>query len=152
LEWRRSCPLTLRAATKASAEATTTDENDNQNFGFGGDTACGLALVCEDIHSMPGAFRLGAGPSLSFVVEERSKPMRIPLMTKPKTKPIHVWRQNLYIEPTSVCNLHCKMCYTNVINGAGRKVLPQDVILSFVDRFRAVTPPPIDIYWCGTGE
>jgi sulfatase maturation enzyme AslB (radical SAM superfamily) len=67
-------------------------------------------------------------------------------------KLVRVQKQFLYIEPTSVCNLHCKMCYTNVINGAGRRVIAKDTILDFIHRFRAVAPPPVSIYWCGTGE
>ncbi len=67
-------------------------------------------------------------------------------------KAIRVLPQTLYIEPISACNLHCKMCYTNVINGANRKVLGAEVILDFVRRFLAVTPPRVSIYWCGTGE
>lgn len=74
--------------------------------------------------------------------------MRIPLTLKP----IRVMRQELYIEPTSVCNLHCKMCYSNVINGAGRKVLPGHVIQDFAERFIKATEPPVHVYWCGTGE
>lgn len=74
--------------------------------------------------------------------------MRIAL----KMKPVRVLRQHLYIEPTSVCNLHCKMCYSNVINGAGRKVLPGAVIADFAHRFIEATAPPVQVYWCGTGE
>jgi sulfatase maturation enzyme AslB (radical SAM superfamily) len=71
---------------------------------------------------------------------------------RPGPKPVRLLRQHLYIEPTSVCNLHCKMCYSNVINGASRKVLAGDVILDFAQRFLDATTPPIDVYWCGTGE
>ena len=46
-------------------------------------------------------------------------------------KPVRMLRQHLYIEPTSVCNLHCKMCCSNVINGAGRKVVSKETILDF---------------------
>lgn len=69
-----------------------------------------------------------------------------------KMKPVQVLRQHLYIEPTTVCNLHCKMCYTNVINGSNRKVIPRDVVLDFTERFVEATEPPVSIYWCGTGE
>ncbi len=62
-------------------------------------------------------------------------------------KPIRLHRHSLYIEPTSVCNLKCLMCYTNVINGSNRKVLSSKVVYDFVERFS-----PKDIYWCGTGE
>jgi MoaA/NifB/PqqE/SkfB family radical SAM enzyme len=67
-------------------------------------------------------------------------------------KPIRLISRELYIEPISACNLHCKMCYTNVINGPERRVIDADRILSLARRFLEVTPPPIHIYWCGTGE
>jgi sulfatase maturation enzyme AslB (radical SAM superfamily) len=67
-------------------------------------------------------------------------------------KPIRIQPQLLYIEPMSACNLHCKMCYTNVINGTNRRVVEAEVILDFVKRFVAVTPQQVGIYWCGTGE
>jgi MoaA/NifB/PqqE/SkfB family radical SAM enzyme len=44
------------------------------------------------------------------------------------------------------------MCYTNVINGEGRRLLDADRVLTLVRRFLEVTPPPISVYWCGTGE
>ena len=67
-------------------------------------------------------------------------------------KPVRRIANELYIEPTSACNLHCKMCYTNVINGAGRRVIPAEKILTLFERFLAATPPPVQVYWCGTGE
>jgi hypothetical protein len=67
-------------------------------------------------------------------------------------KPIRRLPQFLYIEPTTVCNLHCKMCYTNVINGPERRVVESDKVLSFVRRFATASEPPLAIYWCGTGE
>jgi sulfatase maturation enzyme AslB (radical SAM superfamily) len=67
-------------------------------------------------------------------------------------KPIRILRELLYVEPTSVCNLQCKMCYTNVINGPGRRALRAEDTLSFVRRFRAATSAPVTVYWCGTGE
>jgi MoaA/NifB/PqqE/SkfB family radical SAM enzyme len=67
-------------------------------------------------------------------------------------KAIRILPNSLYLEPISACNLHCKMCYTNVINGANRRVVEADVVLDFVRRFVAATPPPVDVYWCGTGE
>ena len=67
-------------------------------------------------------------------------------------KPIRVLRELLYVEPTSVCNLSCKMCYTNVINGPARRVVRAEDILSFVRRFRAATTAKVTLYWCGTGE
>src|SRR5262245_29209219 len=67
-------------------------------------------------------------------------------------KPIRILSQSLYIEPTSVCNLHCKMCYTNVINGPDRRVVPAETMITFVRRFLEVTPTPVSVYWCGTGE
>ena len=35
-------------------------------------------------------------------------------------KDIRVVRNSLYIEPISSCNLHCRMCYANVVNGEGQ--------------------------------
>mgnify|MGYP000199175652 FL=1 len=69
-----------------------------------------------------------------------------------QAKEVRILPQFLYIEPTSVCNLHCTMCYTNVINGPARRVLESEQILGFVRRFVASTPSPISLYWCGTGE
>lgn len=68
------------------------------------------------------------------------------------SKVVRILPQFLYIEPTSVCNLRCTMCYTNVINGPARQVLAAERILDFVRRFVASTPGPINLYWCGTGE
>ncbi len=68
------------------------------------------------------------------------------------SKPVRILPQFLYLEPTSVCNLHCKMCYTNVINGSNRRVSDKEQVLDFVQRFVAVAPPPVTVYWCGTGE
>ncbi len=65
---------------------------------------------------------------------------------------IRVLPRFLYLEPTSVCNLRCRMCYTNVINGKDRRVVDPVRVLDFVRRFAAATEPPISIYWCGTGE
>jgi MoaA/NifB/PqqE/SkfB family radical SAM enzyme len=67
-------------------------------------------------------------------------------------KSVRVLPQSLYIEPISACNLHCKMCYTNVINGPGRRLLDAEQVLTFARRFLAVTPPQVWVYWCGTGE
>jgi MoaA/NifB/PqqE/SkfB family radical SAM enzyme len=67
-------------------------------------------------------------------------------------KPIKVFRDQLYIEPTSVCNLSCGMCYSNVINGAGKRVLGYAEVIDFVGRYFEAVPAPICVYWCGTGE
>jgi MoaA/NifB/PqqE/SkfB family radical SAM enzyme len=67
-------------------------------------------------------------------------------------KPIHIPPKGLYLEPISACNLHCKMCYANVINGPGRRIIEADKVLNFVQRFLAITPSQVWIYWCGTGE
>jgi MoaA/NifB/PqqE/SkfB family radical SAM enzyme len=67
-------------------------------------------------------------------------------------KSIRILSKSLYIEPTSACNLHCKMCYTNVINGPERRVIETNKVLNFVQRFLAITLPPVWVYWCGTGE
>lgn len=68
------------------------------------------------------------------------------------TKPIRRLADFLYIEPTSVCNLACRMCYTNVVNGPDRKVLESGRILAFVERLMQGRAAPLFIYWCGTGE
>jgi MoaA/NifB/PqqE/SkfB family radical SAM enzyme len=81
-------------------------------------------------------------------MQVQDKPIRV-------EKPIRVWPQTLYVEPTSVCNLHCRMCYTNVINGANRRVVSRDTVLDFVDRYLSSAAPstlPVYLYWCGTGE
>ncbi len=67
-------------------------------------------------------------------------------------KPIRILRDSLYIEPISSCNLHCRMCYTNVVNGPDRQMLDQATILDFTRRVAARTPKQLWIYWCGTGE
>jgi len=51
------------------------------------------------------------------------------------SKPVRLIRDHLYIEPISSCNLKCKMCYANVINGADRRMLDKEVVLSFAERF-----------------
>jgi MoaA/NifB/PqqE/SkfB family radical SAM enzyme len=67
-------------------------------------------------------------------------------------KPVRILPQSLYLEPISACNLHCKMCYTNVLNGPGRRLLDAEQVLAFARCFLAVTPPQVWVYWCGTGE
>jgi sulfatase maturation enzyme AslB (radical SAM superfamily) len=67
-------------------------------------------------------------------------------------KPLVIRPQLLYLEPISSCNLHCRMCYANIINGPDKRVVDADKLLDFVHRYLSVTTPPIDVYWCGTGE
>jgi sulfatase maturation enzyme AslB (radical SAM superfamily) len=67
-------------------------------------------------------------------------------------KPIRVVRQSLYVEPISSCNLACKMCYTNVVNGANRRVVSQATALDFTRRFVDSLTAQVWLYWCGTGE
>ena len=67
-------------------------------------------------------------------------------------KDIRVVRNSLYIEPISVCNLHCRMCYANVINGEGKLIRPANQILDFVRRVLAGADEQVSVYWCGTGE
>jgi MoaA/NifB/PqqE/SkfB family radical SAM enzyme len=67
-------------------------------------------------------------------------------------KPIRVMPNSLYIEPISSCNLRCKMCYTNVINGADRQMLDAATVLEFTRRFVAQAAGQVWVYWCGTGE
>ena len=66
--------------------------------------------------------------------------------------PVRTLPDALYIEPISSCNLHCKLCYANVINGPGQLVIEADRVLDFVRRFVASTSRQVTIYWCGTGE
>jgi MoaA/NifB/PqqE/SkfB family radical SAM enzyme len=66
--------------------------------------------------------------------------------------PVRTSPEALYIEPISACNLHCKMCYANVINGPGQRVIEADGVLDFARRFVASTSRQVTIYWCGTGE
>lgn len=68
------------------------------------------------------------------------------------SKPVKILSQHLYIEPISSCNLHCRMCYTNVVNGPSRRLLEAEPIVDFVLRYANVTAAPFSIYWCGTGE
>jgi sulfatase maturation enzyme AslB (radical SAM superfamily) len=67
-------------------------------------------------------------------------------------KPIRFVRDSLYVEPISSCNLRCKMCYTNVVNGPDRTMLSADTVLEFTRRFVTETPRQVWLYWCGTGE
>ena len=67
-------------------------------------------------------------------------------------KPIRFVRESLYVEPISSCNLACKMCYTNVINGENRRIIDQPTVLDFTRRFVDATPKQVWLYWCGTGE
>ena len=55
-------------------------------------------------------------------------------------KAVRLMRDHLYIEPISSCNLKCKMCYANIINGPDRRMLDMDTVVSFVRRYMAVTP------------
>ena len=67
-------------------------------------------------------------------------------------KPVRIQPANLYVEPISACNLHCRMCYTNVINGADKRVVPAETVLDFERRFVAQADEQVSLYWCGTGE
>ena len=86
--------------------------------------------------------------------------MGLPLLEAPppsrrasaQQKPIKVFPDQLYLEPTSVCNLKCTMCYTNVINGPDRRTLSYEQVTDFVSRYLDVVPPVVEAYWCGTGE
>lgn len=80
--------------------------------------------------------------------------MLIPLegLLSAPVKPVRLMRDHLYIEPISSCNLKCKMCYANIINGADRRMLDMETVVGFVRRFMAVTPGKAWVLWCGTGE
>src|SRR5262245_22110553 len=82
------------------------------------------------------------------LLESPAAPARFPV----QQKPVKVFPHELYLEPTSVCNLHCSMCYTNVINGPDRRTLSYDQVIGFVHRYLDAVPPVVNVYWCGTGE
>lgn len=42
--------------------------------------------------------------------------------------------ENIYISPLEICNLNCKVCYTNKT----KSILPDDQILSFINRYTKV--------------
>jgi len=67
-------------------------------------------------------------------------------------KAIRIIRNSLYIEPISSCNLACRMCYANVINGADRRIREAGSVLDFTRRVLAQTDGQLWVYWCGTGE
>jgi MoaA/NifB/PqqE/SkfB family radical SAM enzyme len=58
----------------------------------------------------------------------------------------------IYIEPVSSCNLDCKLCYANTLNGADSTVLPASKILDFLRVYASFYGKAPYIYWCGTGE
>ena len=80
--------------------------------------------------------------------------MLIPLegLLSAPPKPVRLLRDHLYIEPISSCNLKCKMCYANIINGPDRRTLDLETVVGFVRRYMALTPEKAWILWCGTGE
>lgn len=65
---------------------------------------------------------------------------------------LRIDKREVYIEPVSSCNLTCKLCYANVINGKKSQFISKDDILSFVDEFYKFKNKRFKIYWCGTGE
>lgn len=67
-------------------------------------------------------------------------------------KAVRVVRDSLYIEPISSCNLHCRMCYTNVVNGPERHISDAGHVLDFVRRVLSNLSSQLWVYWCGTGE
>jgi sulfatase maturation enzyme AslB (radical SAM superfamily) len=67
-------------------------------------------------------------------------------------KAIRAIRDSLYIEPISSCNLHCRMCYTNVVNGPNRQITEAGRVIDFVQRVLATQTSQLWVYWCGTGE
>ncbi|HME56314.1 MAG TPA: radical SAM protein [Candidatus Lokiarchaeia archaeon] len=66
---------------------------------------------------------------------------------------IDLYDNALYIEPVSACNLNCRMCYTNKVNGHNTKLLSKESIISFVERYeRYFGHEKFTLSWCGTGE
>ena len=64
-----------------------------------------------------------------------------------------ILKNELYIEPTTCCNLNCRMCYVNVLNGNCKKELQEKDILDFIDKFVKLNDNnDFKINWCGTGE
>ena len=76
----------------------------------------------------------------------------VPAQFPTTKKPVKVLPDQLFLEPASMCNLHCTMCYTNVINGSDRRMLSYEAVNDFVRRYVEATPPVVNVYWCGTGE
>ncbi len=65
----------------------------------------------------------------------------------------NVLKNEIYIEPISACNLKCKMCYVNMINGKNTKELEKEQIFNIVDKLAQFNEnEEIKIDWCGTGE
>lgn len=60
--------------------------------------------------------------------------------------------KEIYIEPITDCNLKCKLCYANVVNGENARFINKKDIINFVDKFLKYKNSNIKIYWCGAGE
>jgi MoaA/NifB/PqqE/SkfB family radical SAM enzyme len=59
----------------------------------------------------------------------------------------------LYIKPITQCNLSCKMCYANVINGKNAIIIDKQKIIDIIDEFfKFRKNKKGTIYWCGSGE
>jgi sulfatase maturation enzyme AslB (radical SAM superfamily) len=86
------------------------------------------------------------------MLEEMPRLVTIDGLFAAPQKPVRLMREHLYIEPISACNLKCKMCYANIINGPNKRILDMETVLDFVRRYMAETPQKAWILWCGTGE
>jgi len=68
-------------------------------------------------------------------------------------RPIEIITDELYIEPISSCNLKCRLCYANKINGRNAKIMQKEDILAFVGRYEEFYKHDhFTMAWCGTGE
>jgi len=74
------------------------------------------------------------------------------MVSRTVAKKVRADRSFLYVEPVSACNLNCRLCYANTISGPARRLIPAETMLDFAGRFVAMSPSPVEILWCGTGE
>jgi pyruvate-formate lyase-activating enzyme len=69
-------------------------------------------------------------------------------------RPVRVWRDSLYLEPVTGCNLRCGLCYSAYDTEKRSRTIPRDQLMALVAQFlddpaRGESP---DLFWCGTGE
>lgn len=69
-------------------------------------------------------------------------------------RPVRVYRDSLYIEPVTGCNLRCKLCYSAYDIEQRSREIPRDQLVTLIAQFlddpaRGAAP---DLFWCGTGE
>lgn len=69
-------------------------------------------------------------------------------------RPVRVYRDSLYLEPVTGCNLRCGLCYSAYDTAKQSRTIPRDQLMTLVAQFlddpaRGESP---DLFWCGTGE